>query len=751
MNGKPGRLLPALFMKNKFYQTAVLLLLFLFVINKSLSQNIDYTHYVNPFIGTGGHGHTYPGATTPFGFVQLSPDTRTTDWDGCSGYHYSDTTIIGFSHTHLSGTGIGDLGDILLMPYHGKIEVRPGANDKPGVGYHSGFSHGDEQASPGYYSVRLKKHNIKAELTATSHVGFHKYTFPERSSEARILIDLWHGIHTNKSFVAQINIENDSTLSGYRYATGWAELKRIYFIARFSKKFSSSGISLYDQDNLRNIPIALSKEPVRAILTFDVDKGESVLIKVAVSANSLENARQNLNQIEGWDFVKIKEEARKDWNRHLSAISVEGEKEQKAIFYTALYHNLVVPNRISDSDKSFFGPDLMYHKSQSVNYYSTFSLWDTFRATHPLYTILYPEKVSEFINSFIQHHELYGYLPIWPLWGTETHTMIGNHAIPVIAEAYKKGIRGFDAEKAYAAMKQSSLRNHTNCYFDTLEKYQYLPSDRGSQTVSKTLEIAYDDWCVAKMAEALGKSRDTGYFMNRSGFYKNVFDSSTGFMRGRSSNGEWTKKFNPLMTSYAGDYTEGNAWQYSFFVPHDIEGLIRLHGGKENFSRKVDSLFTIDSKLVGDVLDVTGLIGQYAHGNEPSHHIAYLFNYAGQPQKTRHYVREILRTMYSNTPEGLIGNEDCGQMSAWYIFSSIGFYPVNPVSARYDLGWPIFEKTTIKLPDKKQFIIIAKNVNGKNKYVQKVLLNGKLYDKLYISHNDIMKGGKLEFVIGKQD
>jgi predicted alpha-1,2-mannosidase len=736
-------------MKN-VYQTAVFFLLFLLLVNNSLSQEIDYTAYVNPFIGTAGHGHTYPGVTTPFGFVQLSPDTRTTGWDGCSGYHYSDTTIIGFSHTHLSGTGVGDLGDILIMPYTGKIEVRPGANDRPGEGYHSGFTHKDEKASPGYYFVQLRKHNIIVELTATSHVGFHKYTFPQRSSEARILVDLWHGIHSNKSFVSQIKIENDSTLSGYRYATGWAEMKRIYFIARFSKKFSSSGISMYGHDSLRNIPVALSKEPIRAILTFGLDSGESVLVKVAVSANSIENALQNLNQIPTWDFMKIKEEAGKEWNRHLSSIRVQGKKEHKEIFYTALYHTLVVPNRISDNDQTFFAPDLMYHRSQSVNYYSTFSLWDTFRATHPLYTILYPDKVSEFVNNFIQHHEIYGYLPIWPLWGTETHTMIGNHAIPVIAEAYKKGIKGFDEEKAYEAMRVSSLRNHTNCYFDTLEKYQYLPSDRGSQTVSKTLEIAYDDWCVAKMAEALGKKEDATRFMNRSGFYKNIFDSSTGFMRGRSSEGEWTKNFNPVMTNYNGDYTEGNAWQYSFFVLHDIEGLIRLHGGKESFARKMDSLFTINSKISGDVIDVTGLIGQYAHGNEPSHHIAYLFNYAGQPQKTQHYVREILRTMYSSTPEGLTGNEDCGQMSAWYIFSSMGFYPVNPASANYDLGLPIFEKTTIQVPGKGQFIIIAKNVNGKNRYVQKVLLNGKRYDKLYISHEDIMKGGKLEFVMGRQ-
>jgi predicted alpha-1,2-mannosidase len=734
-------------MKNKFYEIALFSLSFLLSINNSLSQKIDYTQYVNPFIGTGGHGHTYPGATTPFGFVQLSPDTRTTDWDGCSGYHYSDTTIMGFSHTHLSGTGAGDLGDILVMPYEGKIEIQEGANDKPGEGYHSGFSHQSEVASPGYYSVLLKKHNILAELAATSNVGFHKYTFPQKSSEARIIINLGHGIHSNKPFVGEIKIENDSTLSGYRYSTGWAQVKRIYFIARFSRKFTSSGILMYNQNNLRDIPIALSKEPLRAILTFDVNAKESVLVKVGLSANSAENALQNLNQVPGWNFVQTKEEVRKEWNRYLSVIKVEGDKKKKEIFYTALYHNLVVPNKISDDDKTFFGPDLIYHKSHIYNYYSTFSLWDTFRATHPLYTILYPDKVSEFVNNFIQHDEIYGYLPIWPLWGTETHTMIGNHAISVIAEAYIKGVKGFDVERAYEAMKQSSLRNHVNCYFDTLEKYRFLPIDRGSQTVSKTLEIAYDDWCVSKMAELLGKKEDALHFKCRSEFYKNLFDPSTGFMRGRNSRGEWNKNFNPAMTSYSGDYTEGNAWQYSFFVPQDIEGLIRLHGGKENFAKKLDSLFTIDSKLIGDVIDVTGLIGQYAHGNEPSHHIAYLFNYAGKPEKTQHYVGEILRLMYNNSPDGLIGNEDCGQMSAWYIFSSMGFYPVNPVSANYDLGSPIFDKITIQLPDNKKFIILTKHVNGKNKPVQKVLFNGKPYDKLIISHENIMKGGKLKFIM----
>jgi predicted alpha-1,2-mannosidase len=712
----------------------------------SLAQDVDYTKYVNPFIGTGGHGHTYPGATRPWGFVQLSPDTKTQGWDWCSGYHYSDSSIIGFSHTHLSGTGVGDLGDILVMPYYGKPEASTWENIKPPEGYRSGFSHADETASPGYYSVLLKKSGIKAELTASAHVGFHKYTFPEKSAEAGIIIDLWHGIHNNKPFVAEVKIENDSTISGYRYSTGWAEIKKIFFVIRFSKKINSAGISMYNKAP-RNIPLALSKEPLRVFFAFDVNAGESVLVKVALSANSREGAIQNLKQISHWNFLKVKEEAKMEWNKYLSLIKVEGDEKQKEIFYTALYHNLVVPNRISDHDSSFFGPDLCSHKFASGNYYSTFSLWDTFRATHPLYTILFPDKVSEFINTFIQHHEIYGYLPVWPLWGTETHTMIGNHAIPVIAEAHRKGIKGFDQRLAYKAMKETSLIVHNNSYFDTIQKYGYLPNNRGSQTVSKTLEIAYDDWCIAEMAETLGEKEDIGFFKSRSAYYKNIFDASTGFMRGKNSEGVWTPDFNPALTSYSGDYTEGNAWQYSFFVPHDIEGLIQLYGGKEKFIKKLDSLFTIESTLQGEVIDVTGLIGQYAHGNEPSHHIPYLYNYAGQPRKTQYYVRKILNEMYNNTPDGLIGNEDCGQMSAWYIFSAMGLYPVNPASGNYDLGSPVFRKVTLQLPGGNEFIIEAKNASKKNMYVKKIKLNGKIYSKLYIDHKDIIKGGKLEFFI----
>jgi predicted alpha-1,2-mannosidase len=722
----------------------ILIAIFYFFFSDSRAEDIDYTKYVNPFIGTGGHGHTYPGATRPWGFVQLSPDTKTEGWDWCSGYHYSDSSIIGFSHTHLSGTGVGDLGDILVMPFYGKQETLTWGNDKSSEGHRSGFSHKDEVATPGYYRVLLKKSGIKAELTATSHVGFHKYTFPRESEEAGIIVDVWHGIHSNKPFVGEVKIENDSTISGYRYSTGWAEVKKIFFVIRFSKKITSSGISMYHKAP-RNIPLALSKEPLRIVFNFNINAGESLLVKVALSANSIEGAVQNLKQISNWDFFNVKEEAKKEWNKYLSLIKVEGEKKQQEIFYTALYHNLVVPNRISDQDSTFFGPDLCRHKSASENYYSTFSLWDTFRATHPLYTILFPEKVSEFINTFIQHHEIYGYLPIWPLWGTETHTMIGNHAIPVIAEAHRKGIKGFDQRRAYKAMKETSLITHNNAYFDTIQKYGYLPNDRGSQTVSKTLEIAYDDWCVSEMAEALGEKEDAEFFRRRSLYFKNLFDASTGFMRGKNSHGAWTDDFNPALTSYSGDYTEGNAWQYSFFVPHNIEGLIHLYGGKEKFTKKLDSLFTTESALQGEVIDVTGLIGQYAHGNEPSHHIPYLFNYAGQPEKTQYYVRKILNEMYNNTPDGLIGNEDCGQMSAWYIFSAMGLYPVNPASGNYDLGSPVFKKVTLKLPDGKEFIILANDVNEKNRPVKKIKLNGKLYTELYISHKDIIKGGKLEF------
>jgi len=702
---------------------------------------------VNPFIGTGGHGHTYPGATLPMGFVQLSPDCKTKDWDWCSGYHYSDSTILGFSHTHLSGTGVGDLGDVLIMPYYGKIEYEPGDPSIPNEGYHSGFSHDEEYAKPGYYQVKLKKYGIHAELTSTTHVGFHQYTFPSASDSARIIIDLAHGIHGNLPFVSELKIENDSTVSGYRYATGWAEMKRLYFVVKFSKPFNTSGISLHNKTP-KPFPIAVTKEKLKAVLTFKVTNNEKIKVKVALSANSLENAYQNLSEIKDWNFERIKEESKKEWNNVLSKIRIEADETQKEIFYTALYHTLVVPNVISDT-QTFFGPDLSYHTSNSKKYYSTFSLWDTFRATHPLYSLLFPDRVNEFVNNFIQHHKIYGYLPIWPLWGTETHTMIGNHAIPVIVEAYMKGIKDYDAEAAYQAVKETSLRTHHNSYFDTLNKYGYLPNDRSTQSVSKTLEIAYDDWCAAQFAKALGHMDDYKFFIKRSSSYKNLFDSTTGFMRGKSSSGVWTAHFNPAQTSYSGDYTEGNAWQYSWFVPHDIDGLIKLHGGKEKFAKKLDSLFTIPSTLVGDVIDVTGLIGQYAHGNEPSHHIAYLFNYAGYPCKTQYYVRKILNEMYSNKPDGLIGNEDCGQMSAWYIFSSMGFYPVNPASGEFDLGIPLFKKIKISLPNNKEFVITTDNTGKDDGYVKSVKLNGKKFTNLKLTNSEIIEGGSIEFKLVK--
>jgi predicted alpha-1,2-mannosidase len=711
------------------------------------SQKEDVTQYVNPFIGTGGHGHTYPGATRPMGFVQLSPDCKTKEWDWCSGYHYSDTTIIGFSHTHLSGTGVGDLGDVLLMPYYGKIEYEPGDPSQLGTGYHSGFSHLEEYAKPGYYQVKLKKHGIKAELTSSTHIGFHQYTFPFASNEARIIIDLAHGIHGNVPFVSELKIENDSTITGYRYSTGWAEMKRLYFVVKFSKPFNTSGISLHNKIP-KPFPIAVTKEKLKAVLTFNVSSNEKIKVRVALSANSLENAYQNLQEIQDWNFEKIKEEARTEWNTILSRILIDADKRQKEIFYTALYHNLVVPNVISDN-QTFFGPDLNYHQSITKNFYSTFSLWDTFRASHPLYSLLFPERVNEFVNNFIQHHKIYGYLPIWPLWGTETHTMIGNHAISVISEAYLKGIKEYNVEDAYKAVKETSLRTHHNSYFDTLQKYGYLPNDRSTQSVSKTLEIAYNDWCVAQFAKELGHMEDYQFFLNRSQSYQNIFDSTTGFMRGKSSSGIWTVNFNPTETSYSGDYTEGNAWQYSWFVPHDIDGLIQLHGGKEKFARKLDSLFTISSKLVGDVIDVTGLIGQYAHGNEPSHHIVYLFNYAGYPCKTQYYVRKILEEMYTNKPDGLIGNEDCGQMSAWYLFSSIGFYPVNPASGKYDLGLPLFKKIKIMLPNHRELVITADKIGKEYGYVKSVYLNGKRIRSLTLNHKEIMNGGLIEFKLDK--
>jgi predicted alpha-1,2-mannosidase len=728
----------------KLKNLSILLILFILPLF-SISAQSKPADYVNPFIGTAGHGHTYPGASLPHGLVQLSPDTDIEGWDWCSGYHYSDSTIMGFSHTHLSGTGIGDYGDILFMPTTGKLKLNPGKKDDPGSGYRSRFSHKNEAAKPGYYSVYLLDYNIKAELTAAERAGFHRYTFPETDS-ANIIIDLTHGIQ-DKTSDSQIKIINNKTIEGYRRSTGWAKDECVYFYAEFSKPFKSSGIA--ENGNIFNNKSSAKGADLKAFVRYKTSRDEPVLIKVGISFVSIDGARKNVTtEIPEWNFEKIKNQAEDKWNKALSSISVEtNEKDNKTIFYTALYHSLLTPNIFSDVDGKFMGMDRKIHSEQGHHdMYTVFSLWDTFRAEHPLFTIIEPEHDLDMVRSLITKYKNGGLLPVWELAANETNTMIGYHSIPVIVDAYFKGIRDFNVEEAYRAMKKSAMQDKNGLKF--YKEMGYIPSDLESESVSKTLEYAYDDWCIAKMAKALGKEKDYNYFIDRAKFYTDVFDPSTSLMRAKK-NGRWYEPFDPY--SVSGNYTEANAWQYSFFVPQDVGGLVKLMGGSEKFISMLDKLFNANPQTTGRVQsDITGMIGQYAQGNEPSHHMAYLYNYAGEPWKTQDIVHRIVTTLYTDKNDGLCGNDDCGQMSAWYVLSAMGFYPVCPGDDTYVIGTPLFDKVEINAGKGKPFTIIASNLSDKNFYIQSVTLNGKEYPYSYITHSDIVKGGKLVFEMGPE-
>lgn len=700
------------------------------------------TDYVNPLIGTDGHGHTYPGASLPNGMVQLSPDTDIDGWDWCSGYHYSDSSIMGFSHTHLSGTGCADYGDILFMPVTGMLKTEPGSKNIPGSGYRSRFSHKNETARPGYYSVLLDDYNIKAELTATKRAGFHKYTFPKTDS-ANILIDLAHGIGT-KTTESKITFVNNQTIEGYKRVTGWAKDRFIYFYAEFSKPFKSYGI--VENTNIYVYRSSAEGKDLKAFVNYNTSAGEVVLVKVGISAASLEGAKKNLSaEISGWDFNKIVKLADKEWNKSLSAINVETKnKSNKTIFYTALYHALLTPNVFSDVDGSYMGMDKKIHTIKNHDMYTVFSLWDTFRAENPLYTIIDKKKAQDMVESLILKYKESGLLPVWELASNETGTMIGYHAVPVIVDSYFKGLRNFDVNDAYEAMKKSAMQDERGLKY--YKEMGYIPADLEDESVSKTLEYSYDDWCIAMMAKDLGKTDDYNYFIDRAKFYMNVFDPSTSLMRAKK-NGKWIEPFDPYAVS--GHYTEANAWQYSFFVPQDVNGLINLIGGDDKFISMVDKLFTTDSKLTGSFQsDITGLIGQYAQGDEPSHHMAYLYNYAGEPWKTQERVHQIVTTLYTDKLDGLCGNDDCGQMSAWYVLSSIGFYPVCPGDNKYVIGTPLFDKVVINAGGKKPLTVIANNVSDKNIYIQSAKLNGKGLSNSYIDFSDITNGGKLVFEMG---
>ncbi|PWT90539.1 MAG: hypothetical protein C5B55_09590 [Blastocatellia bacterium] len=703
------------------------------------SAQRDLTRYVDPFIGTGANGHTYPGAVVPFGMVQLSPDTRLTGWDGSSGYHYSDSVIYGFSHTHLSGTGIPDYCDILFMPTTGEVHFNA-SGDRPELGYASRFQHKNETASPGYYSVRLDDDSMLVELTATARAGFHRYTFP-RTNVANIIIDL---VHRDKVIDSGITITGERSVVGWRRSTGWAKDQIVYFAAEFSKPFSSQAI---DRENEISAGLREANgRSIKASLTFDASDGAPILVKVGISSTSVEGAMKNLvAEIPGWDFDAVRNKASATWNSELNRVSVTGGTDaQLKNFYTSLYHAMLAPNIFMDVDGKYLGHDRQVHTADGFTNYTVFSLWDTFRAAHPLYTIIDQKRTVDFINTFLVEYQQGGRLPVWELAGNETDTMIGYHAVPVIADAIAKGIRGFDIELAFQAMNHSAELKHYGlaAYID----HGYIGSEEERESVSKTLEYAYDDWCIAQVAKLLGKRDDYDRYMARAQYYKNVFDVHTGFARPRV-NGNWLTPFDPREVNRS--FTEGNSWQYTFFAPQDISGLIDLIGGREQFAKKLDQLFSENSRTTGlEQLDISGLIGQYAHGNEPSHHMAYLYDYVGQQWKTATRVRQILDEFYRPIPAGLIGNEDCGQMSAWYILSAAGFYPVTPGSTIYAIGTPLFPEVRFNLENGKSFVIKANGVSEKNIYIQSAVLDGKPYTKSYLTYQDLMTGGELAFVMG---
>jgi predicted alpha-1,2-mannosidase len=690
-------------------------------------------------IGTGGHGHTFPGATVPFGMVQLSPDTRLEGWDGCSGYHDSDRVVYGFSHTHLSGTGVSDYGDVLFMATTGPLLLDNGYKKSPDQGYASRFDKRTERASPGYYSVVLDDYKVKVELTATERAGFHKYTFPA-SQESHIIIDLAHRDPLRSSTLQFID---NKTLVGMRRSKAWAQDQIVFFAAQFSKPFASYGF-----DTGKNARSGALRDDTakKAYVNFATRAAEVILVKVGISAVSVEGAQKNLkSEIPHWDFHKTRVAADLNWNQALSKMTVDGDSDRrKRIFYSALYHSMIAPNLFSDVDGRYRGMDRNVHKLASGRQYTVFSLWDTFRAAHPLLTLIEQQRSNEFIQTFLRQYKQGGRLPVWELSGNETDCMIGYHAAPVIVDAYVKGLRDYDPALALEAMTHSAQLNERG-----LKDYRrrgYIDSADEAESVSKTLEYAYDDWCIAQLGRALGKKDIAARYLKRAQSYKNLFDPNTGFFRAKV-NGRWQSPFDAREVNF--NFTEANAWQYSLFVPQDITGLIKLMGGEQRFSAHLDRLFQARAKTTGrNQADITGLIGQYAHGNEPSHHMAYLYNFVGEAAKTQARVHEIMTNLYTDKPSGYSGNEDCGQMSSWYVLSALGIYPVTPGAGRYVFGSPLFKKATLSLENGRQFTFKAKNQSADNIYIQSVTLNGDPYHKLFINHSTIMAGGELIFEMG---
>lgn len=709
----------------------------------------NLTQYVDPYIGTGDHGHVFVGANVPFGLVQLGPTNITAGWDWVSGYHISDSTIWGFTHTHLNGTGIGDLLDIAFMPVTGDVKLGKGVIEDKESGMYSLFNRDRETVKAGYYAVHLDRYDIDVELTATSRVGFHKYTFPA-SDNAKIIIDLKSHLNWDEPTDTYLIYENDSTVSGYRYSKGWANDQRIFFTASFSKPMK--GFLLSENEDPKDVKkgFELRAKGVYGQALFNTKDKEEIYVKVALSPVSIENAKLNMQaELSGWNFEQTVADTDKKWNNQLNKIQIKtSDNAVKRTFYTALYHTMIAPSEFCDVNMDYRGADAQVHKKGSFRNHTTFSLWDTYRAANPLMTIIHPEKMSDIINTMLTIYQQQGKLPVWHLAGCETDCMVGNPAISVVADAILKGYDGFDKELAYEAMKKSAMLDERGLVY--LKQYGYIPYDKEPEGLSKCMEYAIADWSIAQVAKQMGKTEDYSYFLDRSKAYKHYFDKGTGFVRGLSSDGKFRPDLNPFESVHRdNDYTEGNAWQYTWLVPHDIQGLMELFGSKEAFVSKLDSLFVVQGSLGENASpDISGLIGQYAHGNEPSHHVLYIYPYIGQPWKTADKVRRVLSELYDDQPAGLSGNEDVGQMSAWYILSALGFYQVEPAGGKYIFGSPIVDEATIKVKGGKVFNIIAKNNSSTNKYIQSAILNGQPYDRYYINFKDIEAGGTLELVMG---
>ena len=719
---------------------------------------------VDPFIGTGGEGHAFPGAVVPFGMIQLSPDTRIQPrkqaYGWAAGYRHDDTSIVGFSHTHFSGTGHSDLGDVLVMPVSGEVRLDRGDADVPGSEYTSRFRHDSEQAEPGYYAVTLEDYGVRAELTASARVGMHRYRFP-KGKPAHLLVDLRTSMYDypGKVLWSRLRLRDDGTVTGFRETRGWAPGRQVYVAIRFSEPLASHGFHDTEQDvAYKGFPPPSESDPTlraqiegrQLIASFDFgdDLTRPLMVKVAISPVSEESAIANLDaEVPGWDFDKVRADARATWEDALAVVDVDASEPMRRSFYTALYHAFMGPSLFMDSDGRYRGPDNAIHQASGYTHYSTFSLWDTYRALHPLLTLVQPaQRNGDIVNSLLasRRESPYGVLPVWAFHGLETWCMIGYHAVPVIADAYMKGIRGFDADEALEAMVASA----TYRPYDGIGQYMdlgYVPIDEEGEAASKTLEYAYDDWTIARMARAMGRTDVEATFTMRAGNWRNAYDSGTGFMRARKRDGSFREPFDPAASGYGSDYTEGNAWQYSWYVPQDVAGLARAHGGEAALLAQLDEVFDarIDPSIFVHMEDITGLIGWYAHGNEPSHHVAYLYAYAGQPWRTQERLKQIMDSQYAARVDGLAGNDDLGQMSAWYVFTALGFYPVTPGSNQYIIGRPFLRRATLNLPNGKRFTITADNLDDAHAYIGSIQLNGRPLERAFLTHEEILAGGSL--------